>query len=155
MDCGFFIEESIDPELDDTYISHAMGFYFDSEDNWVQFNIRTDFVKSPDQMFASGTVLTKFGIQNLKSFEDKDGDIIWPPNSLETMFGIAFSHMRAIIAKNVAGTRFSSYIIPLVDPATLFLQLIEQNPSYTIEKTSAKGTDTIKKIKEKEPIQEK
>ena len=133
LDCGFQIEEAIEANSDNTLISYGMGFYFDIEESWVQYNLRADFIKDKKQIFASGTVLTKFGIQNLKQFANENGDILWPPNTLETMFGIAFNHLRAMVAKNMAGTSFSNYIIPLVNPAFMFKQLIEKNPMYDAE----------------------
>ena len=129
LDCGFQIEEMINPNVDDTLIKYAMGFHFNVEENYVQFNVRADFVKGQTEIFATGTVLTKFGILNLKAFADENGGVTWPKDSLETMFGIAFSHMRAIVAKNFAGTRFSSYVVPLVNPALIFEQLIKQDPN--------------------------
>lgn len=155
LDCGFQIEEMINPSLDDTLISYGMGFYFNVEESWVQFNIRADFVKEPKEIFATGTVLTKFGIQNLKSFADENGTVNWPANALETMFGIAFSHMRAMVSKNLAGTRFSDYVIPLINPAFIFKQLIEKDPMYNAEmikrqidqkKATAKKTEKRRRL---------
>jgi len=132
-----------------------MGFYFDIEKNWVQFNLRADFVKEEKQIFATGTVLTKFGIQNLQSFADENGDVNWPPNALETMFGIAFSHMRAMMCKNLAGTRFSNFIVPLVNPASMFKQLIERDPLYNAEKIKLPTNSETKSEKKNEELLEK
>jgi hypothetical protein len=74
----------------------------------------------------------------LGSFLDENEEIIFPANSLETLFGIAFGHLRGIFAKNISGTKFRYLYIPVIDPAPLFNDLLEMN----IEK--------MKQVKEKE-----
>jgi len=144
LDCGFVVEEAIFPELNDTLLGYGQGFYFNIEEGWVQFTLRADFSKELNQIFATGTVLTRFGVQNLKSFIDDQGDVIWPPNALETMFGIAFSHLRALFSKNLAGTRFADHILPLINAAKLFKTLIEQDPLYIEGKIKMQPAPNIK-----------
>ena len=129
FDSVFFAEEAINPGSD-TLISYGLGFYVNIEENWVQYNVRADFSMEQDKPFVTGTVVTRFGINNLKSFVDDKNNILWPPNALEIMFGIAFSHMRALLAKNVAGTKFSNFIVPLVNPAMVFKQIMEAHPEF-------------------------
>ena len=126
LDCGFMIEESITPEIDLVDVGYGMNLAFDIENSWVSIGIRTDFrTKGTNQTFLSGTVLTEFMIDNLKSFVDDDGIVKSPEGSLETLFGIAFSHMRAIISKNVSGSKFTNFFVPIVNPTELFQELLQ------------------------------
>ena len=145
LDCGFSIEELIgnEPNID---IGYGMSFVFSVENNWIQFAIRTDFKQvDTDIIFFSGTVSTRFGVNNLKQLEDEDGKITFPQGFLETLFGITFSHMRAILAKNVAGSRFSNIIVPLINPKSLFNELLQGNIEKLKEFAKNKGiTDQLK-----------
>jgi len=75
----------------------------------------------------SGSVLTRFSVNNLKGFVDENDKIVFPDGSLEALFGIAFNHMRAILAKNVAGSKFSTTIVPAINPAPIFHELLKMN----------------------------
>ena len=84
--------------------------------------------------------ITRFGVNNLKGFEDENGKILFPAGSLETLFSIAFSHMRAILAKNNTGSRFTNFIVPVINPNTLFNELLQIN------------IEAVKKMKERADI---
>lgn len=128
LDCGFFIEESINVDFENAQIGYAMNFSFSIENNWIEFIIRVDLKeKSSNATFLSGTVLTKFGINNLAGFLNQDNKFDFPSGSLEVLFGIAFSHLRAIVAKNSAGSRFRDFIIPPINQIALFNELLEAN----------------------------
>jgi hypothetical protein len=149
LDSVFFVEEGLDPDPNEVKISYALGFHGNIEESWVQYNIRADFSTEATKTFATGTVVTKFGIDNMKSFIEGE-NIAWPVNSLETMFSIAFSHLRALLAKNMAGTKFSNYIVPLVNPATLFKQLMETHPDFqnTRAETHQQIGEKLKEVRE-------
>ncbi|MES2111363.1 MAG: hypothetical protein V4577_21585 [Bacteroidota bacterium] len=137
LDSVFFVEEGYNPKPEDVKINFGMGFHFDVEEGWVQYNIRADFSAGEiEKQFVTGTVVTKFAVDNLKSFTDSDGSIMWPSNALEVMFSIAFTHMRALLAKNTAGTKFSQYIVPLVNSRELFKQLMDADPNFEMVEIS-------------------
>ncbi|HEY5326835.1 MAG TPA: hypothetical protein VIJ27_07530 [Mucilaginibacter sp.] len=129
FDSVFFVEEANEPKQDDVQIRYSLGLHTDVEESWVQYNIRVDFWTDTTKVFVTGTVVTKFGIDNLKAFI-KDDNLAWPPNVLETMFSIAFTHTRALLAKNMAPTRFSNYIVPLINHVTVFNQLMQTQPGF-------------------------
>jgi hypothetical protein len=128
LDCGFGIEELITPEIDKVDIGYGMNFVFDVKNSWVRIGIRTDFkTKDTNQTFITGTVLTEFSIDNLNQFLDNNNLVNFPDGSLEMLFGIAFSHMRAIVSKNVSGSRFTNILVPVVNPTELFKELLNIN----------------------------
>jgi hypothetical protein len=128
LDCGFMIEEIVTPEPNNIDVGYGMNFVFDVQNSWIQYGIRADFRdKLSNTTFISGTVLTRFGIDNLSSFVNADNKIDFPAGSLEMLFSIAFSHMRAIVSKNVAGSRFTNIVVPIVKPNELFIELLNIN----------------------------
>ncbi|HSY62430.1 MAG TPA: hypothetical protein VK796_11160 [Cytophaga sp.] len=128
LDCGFSIEEAINPQPGNVLIGYGMNFVFDVENSWVQYGIRADFKDNETkQSFMTGTVLTRFGIDNLSQFLDENDNVMFPEGSLEALFGIAFNHMRAILSKNVSGSKFQNIIVPVIIPRDLFPELLQIN----------------------------
>ena len=131
LDSAFFIEEAFNPKHDEVKIGYGIGFYSSVDECSVQFNIKAELTTEEGKLFASNTVSTKFKVVEMKSFFNPDDQVInWPNNSLETMFGIAFSHLRSIMAKNLGASKFKDYIIPLVNPSSLFKILIKDHPDF-------------------------
>ena len=129
FDSVFYVEEAVNIDNEQIMLNYGLGLYSSIEDSSVQFVVKADF-SSGDKIFATNTVVTKFGINDLKAFTDEKGGIGWPVNSLETMFGIAFSHLRALMAKNLAGSRFSNLILPLINQIEVFNNLIKDHPDF-------------------------
>ena len=129
FDSVFFVEEAHNPKAEDVEISYGLAIQPDTEGSWVQYNIRVDFSTKDTKVFATGTVVTKFGIQELKQYII-DESIIWPPGVLEAMFSISFSHTRALMAKNMAPTKFSKYIVPLINHVPVFNELMKAQPGF-------------------------
>jgi hypothetical protein len=127
LDCGFTIEESFldEPNIE---IGYAMHLVYDIENNWFQINVKVDFLyPQTGNVFMSGTVLTKFVIKNFINFIGEDQKLKMPSGSIEALFSIAFGHLRAILAKNSAGSRFSNIIVPIISPGPLFNELLKSN----------------------------
>ncbi|RKR84840.1 hypothetical protein BDD43_5093 [Mucilaginibacter gracilis] len=128
VDCGFMIEEAVKAEPNKVRLGYSMNFLFDVPNSWIQFNVRADFQHSETGItFLSGTVLTRFSINNLSGFLDDDKKVVFPKGVLESLFGIAFSHMRAILAKNIAGSRFTNVYVPVIDTQVVFNELLKRN----------------------------
>ena len=141
LDCGFFIEEAISDDLT-IDIGYGMNFIYDIENNWVQFNVKAELKQvTAGVIFISGTVLTRFFIPDLKSYQKESGLIEFPERSLEALFGMAFTHMRAILAKNTAGSRYATMIIPIVNSATLFTDLFKSNVEVTKDQLNSLKLD--------------
>jgi len=128
FDCGFTIEEAVNPEIDNIQIGYGMSFTFDIEKDWIEYLITANFKeKDSNFIFITGTVLTRFNVNNLDGFLDKNKKINFPIGSLESLFGIAFGHLRAIVSKNIVGSKFSNFIIPVINQQSLFDELLQAN----------------------------
>lgn len=129
QDCGLYIEEAINPNQPDSKLGYGMSFVFDVNNSWIQFIIKAEFRTSAGELMASGSVLTRFAIANLKDFieEGNETNVIFPDNTVETLFGLSFTHLRAILTKNLAGSRFAHLILPVINPIELFKNLLEYN----------------------------
>lgn len=93
----------------------------------VTFTIEASFLDNATQVpFVQGKSYTVFSIQNMKKYSrTRDGEeaIDFPDPLWATLFGIAYTHARALLAVKTAGTRFSTCIMPLIDPASAFRQV--------------------------------
>jgi len=128
LDCGFTIEEAINPDASTMLIGYGMNFLFDIPASWIMFGIRVDFKEAnTGAVFVSGTVQTTFSIKDLVNFVDENGKVVFPSGALETLFGIAFGHLRAILAKNLGGTRFANFYVPVIDAKEVFNDLLATN----------------------------
>jgi len=144
QDCGFMIEEAVHPVDGKMQIGYGMEFLFDVANSWIQYIIRVDFKNSDtNQMFMSGTVLTRFSVDNLNGFVDENNNVIFPDGSLETLFGIAFGHLRAILSKNISGSRFSKFYVPVINQDSLFNELLQANIER-FKKMNANKNDAIR-----------
>jgi hypothetical protein len=132
LDCGFSIQELIPPDPDKILIGYGMNFAFDVQEGWIEYLLKAEFKHSDKNLtFLTGSVLTRFAIIDFASFLGDDNKVFFPPGSLETLFGIAFGHLRAIMAKNVSGSRFAAIIVPVINPDTLFHELLQMNIDAT------------------------
>jgi hypothetical protein len=128
LDCGFQVEEAIEPDIVGMKVGYAMNFLFDVDNNWIEYLIRVDFSDEKTGItFVSGTVKTVFSIRDFKSFVDENNKVQFPTGSLETLFGIAFGHLRAILAKNLGGTKYSQVYVPVINAAVVFNDLLQMN----------------------------
>lgn len=128
LDCGFLIQELIPPDPDKILIGYGMNFLFDVDEGWLEFVLKAEFKHADNNItFLSGNVLTRFAIIDFPSFVGEDNKVFFPPDSLETLFGIAFGHLRAIMAKNVSGSRFANVIVPVINPSPIFHELLQMN----------------------------
>lgn len=129
QDCGFLVDEVVDTDKSDILLGYGMDFRFHVEENWMRYLIKIDFTDANTKtVFLSGTVLTIFHIKDFKSIYDKENKrVSFPKDFSETLFGIAFSHARAIINKNAQGSRYASFIVPLINPIKVFNDLVKLN----------------------------
>jgi hypothetical protein len=149
LDCGFQVEEAIEADIDAMQIGYGMNFLFDVDNNWIDFVIRADFKDVKTGItFVTGSAKTIFSIRDFKSFVDANNKVVFPNGSLENLFGIAFGHLRALLAKNLGGTKYSQIYVPVIDPNVVFNDLLQIN----IEKfKQAQADGKIELIKKEEP----
>lgn len=142
LDCGFSVEEVVNIDQEGIQIGYGMNFVFSEEENWIQYTIRTDFKNANNESFFTGTVLTRFGIENFNQFINEQGQVVFPSGFLEMLFGISFSHMRAILAKNISGSKFSTLVVPIINPKELFNNLLKLNIEKFKEFAESVGSQT-------------
>lgn len=128
LDSGFFIREQVNVDENKIKLGYGMIFLFDIPNSWVEYVITANFKDTDtDISFLYGSVLTRFIIKDLAGYLDENKNIVFPNHSLETLFSIAFTHMRAILSKNVAGSKYSNIIVPIINPAQVFNELLQIN----------------------------
>ncbi len=136
QDLGFQVNIFEEPNTDDIAIGYDMNLSFNEIENWIQFIIEVEFVNSKNQVrIIYSTVLSKFFVENLNQYFTEDNEAIQLPHQgLETLFGLAFTHTRAILAKNLAGTSHSHLYIPIINPTILLNSLLKQATDRIMEK---------------------
>jgi hypothetical protein len=128
LDCGFQVEEAIEADIDAMKVGYGMNFLFDVDNNWIDFLIRADFRDEKTGItFVTGTAKTIFSIKDFKNLVDENDKIQFPKGSLETLFGIAFGHLRALLAKNLGGTKYSHVYVPVINAHVVFNDLLHIN----------------------------
>ncbi len=151
LDCGFQVEEGIQADIDAMQIGYGMNFLFDVDNNWIDFVIRVDFKDVKTGItFVTGTAKTIFSIRDFKSFVDANDKIVFPNGSLENLFGISFGHLRALLAKNLGGTKYSQIYVPVINASVVFNELLQIN----LEKFKQAQADGIIEVIKKEERQE-
>ncbi len=128
QDLGFQVNIFEEPDNENIAIGYDMNLSFDEIENWIQFIIEVEFVNSKNQVrIIYSTVLSKFFVENLNQYFTEDKEALQLPHQgLETLFGLAFTHTRAILAKNLAGTIHSHLYIPIINPTVLLNSLLKQ-----------------------------
>lgn len=133
LDSAFSVDEMAVPELTKLIVGYGMNFGFNIQGNWVEYSIRADFKEKGSEEkdpFISGTALTRFHVPNLGEFyNSKTDQMEFPNGALDVLFGIAFSHLRAFLSKNLASTKFSGIYLPVINPADVFQNLLHKNMS--------------------------
>lgn len=94
---------------------------FIEDANIVDLTLRVYY--SYDTKVPTDGILVDFHVQNifeisdLKQYKLKDSiEFILPENLIIAMVSVAISHLRALMAHNVAGTLYQDNIIPVVNP---------------------------------------
>jgi hypothetical protein len=146
LDCGFMIEEGIEPDIAGMKIGYGMNFLFDVDNNWIDYLLRVDFRDEKTGItFVSGTVKTTFSIKDFKNFVDENNKVQFPSGSLETLFGIAFGHLRAILAKNLGGTKYADVYVPVINADVVFNDLLQLNIERIKQAQAETSVKTMKK----------
>ncbi len=137
LDCGFLIEELIDIGDHNIKMGYGMNFSFSSKNNWVEFVIKAEFKHSESGItFIAGSVLTRFNILNISQYIDENNKVLFPPNPFEMLLGMALRHMRAILSKNIMGSRYCHICVPVVNPCITFSGSLSLNLATLTEKST-------------------
>lgn len=127
-DLGFFLDEWIDSG-EDSGLVYNLNIGQNIEEDWIEFMLEAQFKNSTTgETFMSGKASTRFLIKNLKDFALNDS-LNLPPEAMTTMFSMSFTHTRAILSKNAAGSKFDKMYLPIVNPGELLNSFFNQVPS--------------------------
>lgn len=79
------------------------------------------------EVFMKGRTMTSYQIKDMKSMSKKaenGNDLVDLPEPLWiSLFSIAYTHARALLAKGSAGTKYSHMLLPAINPTTEFKKL--------------------------------
>ena len=127
-DLGFFLDELIDSG-EDSGLVYNLNIGQNIQEEWIEFMLEAQFKnKTTGETFLSGKASTRFLIKNLKDFVVSDS-LNLPPDAMTTMFSMSFTHTRAILSKNTAGSKFDNMYLPIVNPGELLNNFFNQVPS--------------------------
>ncbi len=123
----FFIDESVN-------IGEAFDFNYhvelrnEVEHERVIFTITANyFLNKTTEAFMKGKSSTVFLIKDMKNHSRKlsnGSDAVDLPDPLWiTLFSIAFTHARALLAKSSSGTKYSHMLMPLINPEHEFIKI--------------------------------
>lgn len=123
----FFVDEwkDIDGSFDFNYNVDILP---DINAGLLRIVITVNYFKtSSRELFLRGKVLTGFYIKDMKSYarahESGQEGIDIPEQVWVTLFSIAFTHARAILARSSAGTKFTGLLMPVINPQQEFQKL--------------------------------
>ena len=143
-DLGFSVNEDIAIPTPVAW-KNAITFEFNLEENWVLFIVTVGFIDDKENEFINGKVLTRFFVNDLKLYHNtKHPNIISFPDDQDiTLYSLAFTHARAILAKNLSGSKYEHVFIPIVNPSEYF-KVFRNSPVNSIkEKSKKKATKRI------------
>lgn len=112
-------EKNIDSLLnDEDGASLTLGVHteFDFEKSIVYFDVIIDLVYN-DKILINHIGRTGFEIQGLEHLKLSNEEIDFPQPLLEQLYGISFSHARALLATETARTPYKDkFFLPVVNP---------------------------------------
>ena len=93
----------------------------------IVISVAADYLVKEDKTpLMKGRTATTFLIRNLSKYSKKinDKEAVDLPDPLWiTMFSVAFSHTRALLAKSSSATRYGHMLMPLINPEQEFYKL--------------------------------
>jgi hypothetical protein len=98
---------------------HHTTYYQDTDviDLTIRAYYSYDTKIPPDTILVDFHVQNLFEVTNLKQYHKPNSDeFILPQNLIAAILGVAISHLRALMASNIAGTAYQENIIPIVNP---------------------------------------
>jgi hypothetical protein len=118
----FFVDEEIDIENQEVVFDLAAFYDINFEEELLKYEISPSFSKKGESktIFMKNKVSTIFHLKGMKNFKSQDGKINLPDQVFITVLSISITHARALLAKSAAGTRFSKYHVPIVNPVDLY-----------------------------------
>ncbi len=118
-DTFFSIKEELYIADPDKIIQIELGerIGFNAETNLVNFILRICFhYENSEEVLVDIQIENLFEVEDLQRFRNVEGLFILPKDLLISIVGISLSHGRALLAKNLAGTRWQDNLLPVANP---------------------------------------
>lgn len=149
---SFLVNESLFDLNKDVRIKFQHQTRFIEDRNLIDLTLRVyytyDVKIPPESLLVDFHVQNLFEVMNLNQYKSDSNEFILPQNLIIAMLGVAISHLRALMAHNVAGTSFQDNIIPIVNPvdvAQAFYPNMFKNVTSNNFKESIKTEDGFKR----------
>ena len=133
----FYVDETKDADSSFDF-SYSVDIFPDLNSERLKIIITANYLKNSSKvLFLKGKVLTAFYIKDMKAYAKKEANgkegIDIPEAVWVTLFGIAFTHARAILAESSAGTKFRGLLMPVINPQQEFKNLFGE--SFQLDKS--------------------
>lgn len=109
--------------------NYHVSLHNDIANEHVIFTITANYmITKTTEVFMRGKSKTTFLIKDMhkharKSADGSDDGVDLPDQIWVTLFSIAFTHGRALLAKSSAGTKFSHMLMPIINPDQEFKKI--------------------------------
>lgn len=117
---SFLINESLAVADKPVHIQFQHKTHYYADKDVVDLTLRVyysyDTNNPPDTILVDFQVQNLFEVKELKKFQNSNSEYILPQNLIVSMLSVSISHLRALMAKNIAGTAYQENIIPIVNP---------------------------------------
>ena len=117
---SFTVDESLFEENKQANIQFQHNTRFFHETNIVDLTLRVyysyDANIPPNHILVDFHVQNIFEVPNLKQYSNNNIDFVLPHNLIVSMVSVSISHMRALMAKNIAGSVYEENILPIINP---------------------------------------
>jgi hypothetical protein len=122
----FFVDESSNPKQ--VNFGYQIVLDIKAPESLVCFSIIATYVNAANsEVVLKSKSHTSFGIKNMESFTKKDEhgkDAVDLPDAMWiSLFSMAYSHARALLAKSAGPTIFKSFLLPPINPEAEFKKL--------------------------------
>ncbi len=122
----FFVDESAKPGQ--VNFGYQVVLDIKVPESLVSFSIIATYVNAAtNDVVLKSKSHTSFGIKDMESFTKKDEkgqDAVDLPDALWiSLFSMAYSHARALLARSAGPTIFKAFIIPPINPEAEFKKL--------------------------------
>ena len=126
----YFVDESIElDEESDVNYNASIRSITDQEE--IHFTITANYKKKKSgQEFLRGSAVTVFMIKEMRKYTQlvNGSEVInFPDPFLVALFGISFTHARALFASSAGATKFAAMLLPLINPEIVFKQIFAQH----------------------------
>lgn len=108
--------------------NYHVDIVLDTKVELLRIEITVNYLNTTSKdVFLRGKVITSFYMKDMKAFariDDNGQEGIDIPEAVwVTLFSLAFTHARAILARSSAGTKFANMLMPVINPQEEFQKL--------------------------------